>query len=51
MLVDSTICNGILSLLDGYLGYNQIYIAEKDISKATFQCLGALGTYEWILMH
>ena len=26
MLVDSTTYNEILSLLDGYLGYNQIYI-------------------------
>ena len=50
MLVDSTICNGILSLLDDYSGYNQIYIAKNDVSKTTFQCPGALGTHEWIIM-
>ena len=50
MLVDSTICNGILSLLDDYSGYNQIYIAKNDVSKTTFQCRGALGTHEWIIM-
>ena len=50
MLVDSTIGNEILSLLDSYLGYNQIYIAENGISKIVFRCTGALGTYEWIVM-
>ena len=50
MLVDSTAGNEILSLLDGYSGYTQIYIAENDISKTAFQCLRALGTYEWMVM-
>ncbi|XP_027347963.1 uncharacterized protein LOC113859366 [Abrus precatorius] len=51
MLVDSAAGNEILSLLDGYSGYNQIFIAEEDISKTTFRCLGALGTYEWEVEH
>ena len=40
----------ILSLLDGYTRYNQIYITENDISKIVFQCPRALGTYQWIVI-
>ncbi|XP_050896003.1 uncharacterized protein LOC127102699 [Lathyrus oleraceus] len=36
-----------LSMLDGYSGYNQIFIAEEDVPKIAFRCPGALGTYEW----
>lgn len=50
VLVDSTIGNEILSLLDGYLGYNQIYIVELNIMKTAFRCSKALGTYEWTIM-
>jgi len=46
ILVDSTTGNEILSLLDDYLGYNQIYITKNDVSKTTFLCLRALGTNE-----
>jgi len=37
-------------MLDGYSGYNQIFIAEEDVSKIVVRCLGALGTYEWVVM-
>jgi hypothetical protein len=50
MLVDSAAGFEYLSMLDGYSGYNQIYIAEEDVSKTTFRCLGALGCYERIIM-
>ena len=46
MLVDSASGHEILSLLDGYSRYNQIYIVEEDVSKTTFRCSGAIGTYE-----
>jgi hypothetical protein len=36
--------------LDGYSGYNQIFIAEEDVPKTAFRCPGALGTYEWVVM-
>ncbi|XP_072084420.1 uncharacterized protein [Arachis hypogaea] len=36
MLVDSAAGNEILSFMDGYSGYNQIFIAEDDVSKTTF---------------
>ena len=35
MLVDSAFGHEVLSFLDGYSGYNQIYIIE-DVSKTTF---------------
>nr|KYP59851.1 Transposon Ty3-G Gag-Pol polyprotein [Cajanus cajan] len=39
-----------MSLLDGYSGYNQIYIAANDVSKTAFRCPGVLGVYEWVMM-
>lgn len=50
ILVDSSARNEYLSMLDGYYGYNQIFIADKDMPKTTFRCPGALGTYEWVVM-
>ena len=50
MLVDSAAGHEYLSLLDGYSRYNQIYIAEEDVSKTAFRCPGALGCCEWIVM-
>src|SRR3954469_19189514 len=50
MLVDSAAGFEYLSMLDGYSGYNQIFIAEDDVSKTSFRCLGAIGTYEWVVM-
>ncbi|WJX84314.1 hypothetical protein P8452_66903 [Trifolium repens] len=50
MLVDSAAGHEYLSMLDGYSGYNQIFIAEDDIPKTAFRCPGALGTYEWVVM-
>ena len=50
MLVDSAARYEYLSLLDGYSGYNQIFIAEEDTHKTAFRCPGALGTYEWVVM-
>ena len=50
MFVDSAAGFEYLSMLDDYSGYNQIYIAEEDVSKTAFRCLGDLGCYEWIVM-
>src|ERR1044072_2754073 len=36
MLVDSAAGHEYLSLLDGYSGYNQIFIAEEDVPKTAF---------------
>jgi hypothetical protein len=50
MLVDSAAGFEYLSMLDGYAGYNQIFIVEEDVPKTAFRCPGALGTYEWVVM-
>ena len=50
MLIDSAFGYEILSFLDGYSGYNQIYIAEEDVSKTAFRCPSAIGIYEWVVM-
>ncbi|XP_057758525.1 uncharacterized protein LOC130979169 [Arachis stenosperma] len=44
MLIDSAAGNEILSFMDGYLGYNQIFIAEDDVSKTVFRCPGAIAS-------
>jgi len=50
MLVDSAAGFEYLSMLDGYSGCNQIFIAEEDVPKTAFRCPGALGCYEWLVM-
>ncbi|XP_073138879.1 uncharacterized protein [Henckelia pumila] len=50
MLVDSVANNELLSFMDGYSGYNQIKIDERDTSKTAFRCPGAIGTFEWLVM-
>src|ERR1051325_7259 len=50
MLIDSAAGFEYLSMLDGYSGYNQIFIAKDDVSKTAFRCPRALGTYEWVVM-
>ncbi|XP_051127332.1 uncharacterized protein LOC127248832 [Andrographis paniculata] len=50
MLIDSAAGYKILSLMDGYVGYNHIFMAEEDTPKTAFRCPGALGIYEWTSM-
>ena len=50
MLVDAAANNGILTFMDGYLGYNQIYLVKEDIHKKAFRCPGSIGTFEWIII-
>nr|KYP76636.1 Retrovirus-related Pol polyprotein from transposon gypsy [Cajanus cajan] len=49
-IIDAVTGNEFLSLLDGYFGYNQIYIAKNDVSKTAFRSPGSLGTYKWVVM-
>ncbi|XP_050890001.1 uncharacterized protein LOC127095338 [Lathyrus oleraceus] len=48
MQVDSSKGHDYLSMLDGYSGYNQIFIADEDVPKMAFRCPRALGTYGWV---
>jgi hypothetical protein len=49
-LVNCTSGHKVLSSLDGNAGYNQIFMAEEDISKTAFICPGFVGLFEWIVM-
>ncbi|XP_058181448.1 uncharacterized protein LOC131299892 [Rhododendron vialii] len=49
-LVDATAGYRFLSFMDGYSGYNQIFIAEEDTHKTAFRCPGYIGLFEWIVM-
>jgi hypothetical protein len=40
----------ILSFLDGNAGYNQIFMADEDISKMAFICPGFVGLFKWVVM-
>jgi hypothetical protein len=42
--------NKIVSFLDGNAGYNQIFMAEEDVSKTAFRCPGFMGLFEWVVM-
>ena len=48
MIVDLTIGHEILSLMDGFYGYNQIHIVEKDQHKMAFTT--PLGTFYYNMM-
>ena len=50
MLIDAASRNELLSFMDGFSGYNQIFITKEDVSKTAFRCLGAIGTFEWLVM-
>ncbi|KAM1702096.1 hypothetical protein ACFXTN_025274 [Malus domestica] len=50
LLIDAAANHKILSFMDGHAGYNQIFIAEANVYKIVFRCLGALSTYDWVVM-
>jgi hypothetical protein len=49
-LVNQASGNKIISFLDGNVGYNQIFMAEEDVSKTTFRCPRFVGLFEWVVM-
>jgi hypothetical protein len=49
-LINNASGNRIISFLDGNVGYNQIFMAEKDASKTAFICPGFIGLFEWAVM-
>jgi hypothetical protein len=42
--------NRVISFLDGTDGYNQIFMAEEDISKMAFCCPCFFSLFEWVVM-
>jgi hypothetical protein len=47
MLINNAPGHRVISFLDGNAGYNQIFVAEEDMSKTTFHCPGFIGLFEW----
>jgi hypothetical protein len=50
MLINNASGHQIISFLDGNAGYNQIFMAEEDMSKMPFCCPGFIGSFEWVVM-
>ena len=48
VLVDNTVGHTLLSFMDGFLGYNQIKMAPKDMEKTSF--ITPWGTYCYRVM-
>ena len=46
LLVDAAAGHQIISSMDGNAGYNQIFMAEENISKAAFRCPGHVWLFE-----
>jgi hypothetical protein len=49
-LINEASGHRIISFLDGNAGYNQIFMAEEDMSKTAFRCPGFIGLFEWVVM-
>jgi hypothetical protein len=50
MLINDASGHRVISFLDGNAGYNQIFMAEEDMSMTPFICPGFVGLFEWIVM-
>jgi hypothetical protein len=50
MLINNASGHRVISFLDGNVGYNQIFMAEEDMSKTTFRCPSFIGLFEWVVM-
>ena len=50
MLINEASGHRVITFLDGNAGYNQIFMAEEDMSKMAFRCPDFVGLFEWIVM-
>jgi hypothetical protein len=50
MLIDNAFGHRVISFLDGNAGYNQIFMAQEDMSQTTFHCPGFISLFEWVVM-
>jgi hypothetical protein len=50
MLINNASRHRVISFLDGNVGYNQIFMAEEDMSKTAFCCPSFIGLFEWVVM-
>lgn len=50
MLINGASRHKIISFHDGNAGHNQFSMAEEDIFKMVFICLGFVGLFEWVVL-
>jgi hypothetical protein len=50
MLNNNASRHRLINFLDGNAGYNQILMAEEDMSKTAFHCLRFIDLFEWVLI-
>ena len=50
MMINEASGHRVISFLDCNAGYNQIFMAEEDISKTAFRCPGFVGLFEQVVM-
>jgi hypothetical protein len=50
MLINNASGHRVISLFYGNAGYNQIFMAEEDMSKMAFRCLGFIGLFQGVFM-
>jgi hypothetical protein len=50
MLINNASGHRVIIFLDGNADYNQIFMAEEDMSKMTFRCPGFISLFEWVVM-
>jgi hypothetical protein len=50
MLINNASRHRVINFLYGNPGYNQIFMAEEDMSKTSFRCPGFIGLFEWVVM-
>jgi hypothetical protein len=49
MLINNASRHQVISILDGNADYNQIFMAEENMSKMAFHCHGFIGLFEWVV--
>jgi hypothetical protein len=50
MLINNTSGYRVIRFLDGNASYNQIFMAEEDMSQTAFHCAGFIDLFEWVIM-
>jgi hypothetical protein len=50
ILINAAAGNKILSFMDGNTGYNQIFMAPKDIHKIAFKVPSVVGLFKYVVM-
>jgi hypothetical protein len=50
ILINNASGHRVISFLDGNAGYNQIFMAEEDMSKTAFRYPSFIDLFEWVVI-